>query len=182
MVLKPLHDRIGRRSRMHPQSTGKRIRLTERDLLWMQKINTHGPLSTNELVAFGKHLGNNIQRAKNRLTDLFNEDNNTHNQPYLTRPKQQFQTIDARYNELVYDLSPTGVQALKDADHFHQNSGTSPGPWWHERMVAKFTASAELKLWVIRRSITFLGGKYWNVQKQSCVFPPHSMIHIPENV
>ena len=116
MALKPLHDRIGRRSRMSPQSTGKRIRLTERDLLWMQKINTHGPLSTSELFAFGKHLGSNLQRAKNRLTDLFNEDNNIHNQPYLTRPKQQFQTIDARYNELVYDLSPTGTQALKDAD------------------------------------------------------------------
>lgn len=140
------HDHIGRRSRMQPQSTGKRIRLTERDILWMSKINTHGPLSTSELYDFGKHLGTNKQRAKNRLTDLFNETNNAHGKTYLTRPLQQFQTIDARYNELIYVLTPTGIKALKDTGQYHEHNGVSPGPWWHGRLVAKITAKKELEV------------------------------------
>lgn len=130
---------------MTPQSTDKRIRLTERDLLWMSKINTHGPLSTSEFISFGKHLGANDQRARNRLTDLFNEENNAHGKAYLTRPQQQFQTIDARYNELVYDLTPAGIQALKDTDQYHEHNGTSLGPWWHGRLVAQITASKEIE-------------------------------------
>jgi hypothetical protein len=137
-------DRMGRRSRTLPQSTGKRIRLTERDLLWLSKINTHGPLSTSELYTFGKHLGGNEQRAKNRLTDLFNEDNNTHGKPYLTRPNQQFNTVDARYKELVYDLTPAGIKALQDNGTYHLHSGTSLGPWWHGRAVAQTTAKTEI--------------------------------------
>ena len=145
MVERKPQDTLGRRNRMMPQSTGKRVRLTERDLLWMSKINTHGPLSSSELYAFGKHLGANEQRTKNRLTDLFNEDNNAHGKPYLTRPKQQFDTIDARYNELVYDLTRTGIKALQDHDMYHLHNGTSLGPWWHGRLVAQTTAKVEIE-------------------------------------
>lgn len=145
MVERKSQDSIGRRNRMTPKSSGKRIRLTARDLLWMSKINTHGPLSTGELYLFGKHLGGNLQRAKNRLTDLFSEDSNVHGSPYLTRPKQQFQTIDARYKELVYDLTKAGIKALQDSDMYHPHNGTSLGPWWHGRGVAQTTAHAELE-------------------------------------
>lgn len=138
-------DTIGRRSRIKAQSTGKRIRLTERDLLWMSKINTHGPLSTSEMYQFGKHLGGNEQRAKNRLTDLFNEDDNRFGSPVLTRPMQQFNTIDARYNELVYDLTKAGIKALQHANMYHPHNGTSLGPWWHGRGVAQTTAKAEIE-------------------------------------
>ena len=145
MTVRKPQDSLGRRNRMIPQSTGKRIRLTERDLLWMSKINTHGPLSTSELYAFGKHLGGNLQRAKNRLTDLFNEDNNAHGKTYLDRPHQQFDTMDARYNELVYDLTKAGIKALQDYDMYHPHNGTSLGPWWHGRKVAETTAQAEIE-------------------------------------
>ena len=121
-------DAIGRRSRSKPRSTGKRIRLTERDFLWFAKINTHGPLSSQELYAFAKHLGGNEQRAKNRLTDPFNETNNAHGAPYLTRPAQQFQRMDARYQPLVYDLAPVAIEALKERGEYHENNAVSGGP------------------------------------------------------
>jgi hypothetical protein len=130
---------------MSPQSTGKRIRLTERDLLWFSKINTHGPLSTSELTSFGQHLAGNTQPAKNRLTDLFNEDNNAYGKLYLTRHKQQFHTMDARYNELVYHLTPAGIKVLEDHDLYRTHNGTSLGSWWHGREVAQATGQAEIE-------------------------------------
>ncbi len=114
MVKRTPQDTLGRRNRMKPQSTGKRIRLTKRDLLWMQAIHHHGPLSTSELLAFSGGGEQNKGRAQNRLTDLFNETDTPHGAAYLTRPPQQFETIDARYNELIYGLTKAGEQALKD--------------------------------------------------------------------
>lgn len=64
-------DRIGRRYRTHPASTGKRVTLTDRDLLLFEKIHRHGPLSTPYLVAYSSLLRKNPKRAKDRLTDLF---------------------------------------------------------------------------------------------------------------
>lgn len=143
MVERRTHDALGRRSRMTAQSTGKRIRLTKRDLLWMQAIHHHGPLSTSELLAFsGK--GQNKSRAQNRLTDLFNETDTQHRGAYLTRPPQQFQTIDARWNELIYGLTQTGEQALKDARMWSDWVHKAGGPFWHQREVARVTASIEI--------------------------------------
>lgn len=130
---------------MKAQSTGKRIRLTDRDLLWFSKIHEHGPLSTSELLAFSDDGTQNKGRAQNRLTDLFNEDNNAHEKPYLLRPPQQFQTIDARYNELVYSLSPTAEQALKDAGTWSDWVHKAGGPFWHQRETAAFMAGVELE-------------------------------------
>ena len=70
MVNRRSHDTLGRRSRMKPQSTGKHIRLTERDLLWMQKIHEHGPLSTGELLAFSGSGKQNVGQAVFRATDI----------------------------------------------------------------------------------------------------------------
>lgn len=167
--MKPTSDSIGRRKRMTPLSSGKRIRLTKRDLLWFSKINTHGPLSTSELFEFGKHLGGNVQRAKNRLTDLFNEDNNAHGRPYLTRPKQQFDTMDARNNELVYDLTKIGVQALKEQNMYHPHNGTSLGPWWHGRVVAQTTAKSEIET-LDDDKINYIPG--WQILKRAELSTP----------
>ena len=144
MVERKTKDSLGRRSRMKPQSTGKRIRLTARDLLWMQKIHEHGPLSTSELLAFSEEGSQNKGRAQNRLTDLFNEENNTHGTAYLTRPEQQFMHIDARYNELIYGLSKTGEKALKEAGLWSDWVHKAGGPFWHQRMVAQITAETEI--------------------------------------
>ncbi|GLQ33864.1 hypothetical protein GCM10007939_01470 [Amylibacter marinus] len=144
MVERKAKDSLGRRSRMKPQSTGKRIRLTERDLLWMQKIHEHGPLSTREILAFSEEGGQNKGRAQNRLTDLFNEENNTHGKPYLTRPEQQFMHIDARYNQIIYGLSKAGEKALKEAGLWSDWVHKAGGPFWHQRMVAQITAEIEI--------------------------------------
>lgn len=96
------HDTLGRRHREHPVSTGKRVTPQPRDLLWFQKLHEHGPLSSTYLHAFSQHLARNEKRARDRLTDLFNESNAPHGGAYLARPWQQFQTLDARYQNLVY--------------------------------------------------------------------------------
>ena len=54
---------LGRRSRLHPQSTGKRITLTERDLLWFEKIHEHGPLPSSFLLEYSKQTHRSAKRA-----------------------------------------------------------------------------------------------------------------------
>jgi hypothetical protein len=138
------HDVLGRRRRIQPTSTGKRVTLQERDWLWLQVLHEHGPLPSSFLLAFAKGYGLSEKRAKERLTDLFNEDNTTHGGAYLARPLQQFQTIDSRYNQLVYDLSPAGERALKQEGFWRSANGTTGGPWWHKLMVSCITASIKL--------------------------------------
>jgi hypothetical protein len=105
MDMELTHDRLRRRYRSRPVSTGKRIRPSERDILLFEKLHRHGPLSTRYLVAYSQLLRKSATRAKDRLTGLFNEDDTPHNGTYLDRPWQQFETLDARQNDLVYDLT-----------------------------------------------------------------------------
>ncbi len=99
-------DSLGRRKRTTPISTGKRITPQEADLLWFQKLYEHGPLPSSFLIAYAEQLRRSTKRSTERLTDLFNEDETKHGGRYLTRPPQQFRTIDSRYNQLVYTLPP----------------------------------------------------------------------------
>jgi hypothetical protein len=138
-------DTLGRRPRDRRISTGKRVTPQERDLIWFQKLHEHGPLSSSYLHAFTKHLRSSEKRARDRLTDLFNESNTPHKGAYLERPWQQFQTYDARYQELVYDLAPAGEKALKQAGLWHTYGHVATGPWVHKYMVACITASIELE-------------------------------------
>lgn len=115
-----------------------------RDLTWLKAIHRHGPLASSFLIEFAKPLGMNQKRAQERLADLFHEHNTVHGGSYLRRPAQQFHTLDARYNQIVSDLSLAGVKALKQADSWHEQSGPQGGPWWHKFMIASFTASMEL--------------------------------------
>lgn len=141
-VIGNLEDSIGRRNRLKPISTGKRVTPQKRDLLWFAKIAEHGPLPSSFLLQYAKHSHKSERRAKERLTDLFNEDNTPHDAPYLTRPPQQFRTIDSRYNQLVYDLAPPALAALEE-----QGCPVRPtrsGPWLHSFMVSCITASIEL--------------------------------------
>lgn len=137
-------DAIGRRSRERPSSTGKRVTPQERDLLWFKKIHQHGPLSSTYLHAFSKHIRRNEKRARDRLTDLFNEDCTLHNGTYLERPFQQFNTYDARYQDLVYDLAPAAIAALKENGMWNEYAPGHSGPWVHRYMVSCVTASIEL--------------------------------------
>lgn len=142
--MKREHDTLGRRNRMRANPTGKRIRLSGRDETWLEAIHRHGPLSSSFLLAFAKSLGSSEKRARERLGDLFHESDTGHGGAYLTRPPQQFQTIDSRYNQLVYDLTSAGKQALIETAKWSDRSGPNGGPWWHKFMVSSITASVEL--------------------------------------
>lgn len=135
-------DALGRRYRTKPTPTGKRITPQPRDLLWFEKLAEHGPLPSSFLLAFAKDTHRSEKRAKERLTDLFNEDRTPHKGYYLTRPAQQFRTLDARYNQLVYDLSPASVTALRKGGSAIRPARS--GPWQHSLMVSCITASIEL--------------------------------------
>lgn len=138
------HDRLGRRKRLHPISTGKCVTLQPRDWAWLALIHAHGALASSFLLEATKHTHANKKRAKERLTDLFNEDNTPHGGPYLTRPPQQFLTLDSRYNQLVYDLAPAGERALKEAGLLRAKDRSGGGPWLHQFMVSSITASIRL--------------------------------------
>lgn len=135
---------MGRRKRTAPTSTGKRITPQAADLLWFQKLHEHGPLPSSYLLAFTKQLRRSDKRATERLTDLFNEAETKHGGRYLERPPQQFRTIDSRYNQLVYEVTPAARQALKDADLLAEPVAGPSGPWLHRFMVSCVTASIEL--------------------------------------
>jgi hypothetical protein len=137
-------DTIGRRSRLRTTSTGKRISPTKRDLLWFEKLAEHGPLPSSFMLAYAKHSHASAKRATERLGDLFHEDNTPDSGPYLVRPVQQFRTFDSRYNQLVYDLTPTGWKALKRSGFDTERCTAPSGPWLHRHMTACITASIEL--------------------------------------
>lgn len=142
----PNHDKIGRRNRVWPVSTGKRVTLNERDVFLLDKLHRHGPLSTEYLLAFTTLAGvRGGRNTKRRLTDLFNEDETPHGAPYLTRPFQQFETLDPRYNSVVYDLTEAGIDALKDHELWSKYAPAAGGSWKHQHMTACITASIELE-------------------------------------
>ena len=153
MQLPCSHDRIGRRSRMSQSSSGKRVYATERDLLWFSKLAEHGPLPSSFLLAYSSTSHNSEKRAQERLTDLFHEANTSHSGPYLTRPPQQFRTIDSRYNQLVYDLAPGAVAALDDAGALIKSARS--GPWLHNLMIGCITASIELAC-IMRENLSYI--------------------------
>lgn len=137
------YDTLGRRSREKPLSSGRRVRLTDRDLLWFQMLERHGPLPIGYLHAFAaaKSEKASVQRA----TLLFHEAKTPHGGHYLTRPAQQFQTLDARCQPLVYDLTDCARDALCEAGLSHPQSwATSSHHWRHDFMIACVTASIDL--------------------------------------
>jgi hypothetical protein len=138
------HDAIGRRHREKPQASGKRITPTERDILWFEKLHRHGPLATPYLLAYSKLVRRSDTRAKDRLTDLFNEDATPHGGTYLTRPWQQFETLDARYHDLVYDLTDRARALLAQDGARYEYTPHASGSWKHRFMTAAITASIEL--------------------------------------
>ena len=135
-------DTLGRRSRVIRRSTGKRLTLRPRDVLWVQKLHEHGPLPSSYLLAFSDQRSE--KRAIERLGDLFHEGDTPDGGTYLDRPLQQFDTIDARYNQLVYDINTVSEQVLCERGLFHEHAPSPYGSWKHRFMVSCITASIEL--------------------------------------
>lgn len=136
-------DTLGRRARVLAQPTGKGITPTARDLRWFAALAEHGPLPSSFLLAFSQDSHRSTKRTRERLTDLFHEDNTPDGGAYLIRPPQQLRTIDSRYNQLVYDLAPAGWRALERSG-FSAKGLTPSGPWLHRFMTSCITASVEL--------------------------------------
>tara|TARA_R110002073_G_scaffold257592_1_gene420382 strand:+ start:1314 stop:2279 length:966 start_codon:yes stop_codon:yes gene_type:complete len=150
-------DALGRRKRLSPTSTGKSISLQPADLLWFQKLYEHGPLPSSFLLAYSQNQRLSQKRAKERLTDLFNEETTKHGGRYLERPPQQFRTIDSRYNQLVYDLGKPAIKALRETGEMPSMQRAAAGPWVHRFMVACVTASIELAT-IKRDDVSFIAG------------------------
>ena len=137
-------DTLGRRTRITAQPTGKRVTPTERDLRWFRSLAEHGPLPSSFLLAFSQGSHASGKRARERLCDLFHEDNTSDGGPYLIRPPQQFRTLDSRYNQLVYDLAPAGWRTLERGGIDTSKCPAPSGPWLHRFMTSCVTASIEL--------------------------------------
>lgn len=146
------HDAMQRRPRDRRVSTGKRIALQERDLIWFEKLNLHGPLPSSYLHAFTAQRPGckDETRAIKRMGDLFHERGTAHQGPYLDRAPQQFETMHARYQDIVSELTPHSIAALREAGRHrtvHTEAGRYAGPereWKHRLMTACITASIEL--------------------------------------
>lgn len=134
------------RSRLTPTSSGARVRLTERDLAWFAAIHRHGALPASYLHAFTAHMHRDRSCTKRRLTNLFHEPDTAHGGPYLSRPPQQTRTIDARYQEAVYDLTPASRMALAERDLTTGKAApTSTVHWWHDLYTNCISACFELE-------------------------------------
>jgi hypothetical protein len=139
------HDIMQRRPRDTRVSTGKRIQPQDRDLIWFEQINRHGPLPSSYLHAFTEHLPEctNQTRAIKRMGDLFHEDNTPHGGAYLDRAWQQFETMNARYQEAVSELTPHSGEALRERGRYrtiYNEAGMYSGPereWKHRLMTGQ---------------------------------------------
>lgn len=112
--------------------------------MWFLKLAEHGPLPTSFLLALSEGSHASDKRARERLADLFHEDNTPDSGTYLIRPPQQFRTIDSRYNQLVYDLAPAGWRALERSGGGMPKPAAPSGPWLHRFMTSCITAAIEL--------------------------------------
>jgi len=143
-VQNPCIDPLGRLSRDIAVSSGKRLRLTKRDLIWFRKLSRHGHLPSTFLHEFSKNSHKSEKRARERLKDLFREANTDHNGAYLLRPWQQNLTINPRNNHLVYALSKYGERMIKGEGLYESNTPRSSCSWKHDFLRSCVSASREL--------------------------------------
>lgn len=102
-----MRDTLERRIRFaQPQPSGKGVILKDSDFKIFEALHRHGPLPTHYLFAFsGRKDFNSFQ---NRLTSLYNDGG------YLIRPPEYFESIFARYQSIVYDLSDKALTLLEE--------------------------------------------------------------------
>lgn len=99
-------DGIGRRSRFHRTPTGKRIFLTERDVEILRWLYRYRYLRASQLVALIQP--GSEKRFVERLGDLY------HEAGLIDRPAAQWRRFDARYQPIIYELSPKGLHYLAE--------------------------------------------------------------------
>jgi hypothetical protein len=137
-------DLLNRRLRFAPPNPiVHRVVLTEADYLLFEAIDRHGPLPSNYLYEFTKHVRKDRTHLQNRLTEFYNGDTWG---PFLTRPPQQFAAFEARYQHVVYDLAPRARRALADRETalLPRHAAKRTDPFLHQLMQACVGASFEL--------------------------------------
>jgi len=129
-----------RRSRMHRQSVGKHIELTERDREVFALLARYRYLRSTYLHAF---VGGASQtRFLERLGALY------HDGRYVNRPTAQWDAADARCAPAVYELDRLGREALAgrmpDRALFWDKRDNAASHFHHSLMVCEVLASIEL--------------------------------------
>lgn len=146
-------DTLGRRPRAFRTPTGKRVTLRDRDLFLFEKILHHGYLSS---AAIRGYQTGTDKCATQRLGDLFHEDNTPHGGPYLNRPTGQFETINPRNNDLIYELDVAAINALKEYALWSDYAFKPGRTWKHDYGVAAVTSSIELG--TLNTNVRFIPG------------------------
>lgn len=121
-----MQDTLKRRIRFSPpQPLDEKLYLAASDLRIFGAIHRHGPLPTHYLHRFAGYK--NLNTTQHRLTQLYNEG-------YLTRPPEFFESFNARYQFLTYDLGGKGEKLInlspyiKRGDHMiHRLMGACVG-------------------------------------------------------
>jgi len=115
--------------------------VTEPDYLLFEAVDRHGPLPSNYLYEFTRHLRRDRTHLQNRLTEFYNGDAGG---VFLTRPTQQFASYRARYQHLIYDLAPRARSLLAERGTLTTFSRARSDPFVHRLMAACVSASFEL--------------------------------------
>jgi hypothetical protein len=129
---------------MSRKRTGKRIRLTERDLEVFRLLTRYRFLRSTHLHALAG--GRSDKRFVERLGDLYHEGG------YIDRPKQQWQAINARYMPAVYELGKAGRSVLVEYSAAQQSGAAPAGRhgrrpsrhYHHELMICDILSSIEI--------------------------------------
>jgi|SRR5579871_573573 len=135
-------DALNRRRRFDgPQPVDKAIVLTEADYALFDALYRHGPLPSHYLYEFAKHRRKHPKDHQARLTQLFHGTPAGH---FLTRPKTFFDSFEARYQPMIYDLHPRAIAALSERDRLPDYIPSRDDHLLHRFMGACVGASIEL--------------------------------------
>lgn len=145
-------DSLARRFPTNDTPTGRRIaEITERRLLWFERMRWYGPLPTTFLLDYSRLFGfKNEKRAREDLKLLVSETDTPYGGKLLHKPQQQFRSrYHPRNQQLVYDVNGRSVEALKDAgrdiDVKHNDH------MYHRMVKAWVIASIELAILELKR-------------------------------
>lgn len=135
------------RSRMHAQSRGRRIELTQRDIEVFRLLDRYRFLPSNFIRAF---VGGSEGHHKARMTDLFHEG-------WLKKPMPQWEAMNARYRFDTYELAGKAVAALTERGLLQPYRLGTGNAFRHELMVCLVMASFDLS--ARRAGVNFLSWK-----------------------
>lgn len=133
------HSRRLRHDRPDPRV--RRLVLGEADYALFRAIERHGPLPSRYLYEFTRHLREDWTHLQNRLTEFYNGDVGG---SLLMRPPQQFASFNARYQHLVYDLTPRARMLLAERQTSLAPAIRRTDPFIHRLMSACVGASFAL--------------------------------------